>query len=144
MGESEQVNLVVSELENNEWYFDIIHYLKNLSCPNHLVNYKRRALRLKAMKYCLTENGLGWKDLNGVLLRCVNQEEAGKLLKELHSGFCGGHFAAHTTSHKILRAGYYWLTLFFDTHRYVRSCQPCRYFSGKPKLPTQPLKPVVV
>jgi hypothetical protein len=96
------------------------------------------------MKYCFTENGLGRKDPNGVLLRCVNQKEVEKLLKELHSGFCGGHFAARTTTHKILRDGYYWPSLFSDTHRYVRSCQPCQNFFGKHKLPTQPLKPVVV
>ena len=144
LGESEQINLVVSELEHDEWYSDIIYYLKNLSCPDHLVDYKRRALRLKAMEYYLTENGLGWKHPHGVLLRCVNQEEAGKLLKELHSRLCGGHFATHTTAHKILRDGYYWPTLFFNTHRYARSCQPCQYFSSKPKLPAQPLKPVVV
>jgi hypothetical protein len=59
MGESEQINVVVSELEHNEWYSNISHYLKNLSCPNHLVEYKRRDLRLKDMKYYLTENGLG-------------------------------------------------------------------------------------
>jgi hypothetical protein len=116
LGESEQINVVVSELEHDEWYSDIIYYLKNLSCPDHLVDYKIRALRLKAMKYCLTKDGLGWKYLDGVLLRCVNQEEAEKLLKELHSGFCGGHFAACTTSHKILRDGYYWPSLFSDTH----------------------------
>ena len=63
--------MVVSELEHDEWYSDIIYYLKNLSCPDHLVDYKRRALRLKAMKYCLTEDGLSWKDPNGFLLRCV-------------------------------------------------------------------------
>jgi hypothetical protein len=96
------------------------------------------------MKYGLTKNGLGWKDPDGVLLRCVNQEEANELLKELHSGHCGGHFATCTTAHKILRDGYCWPTLFIDTHRYVRSCQPCQYFTGKPKLPAQPLKPVVV
>jgi hypothetical protein len=96
MGEIEQVNVVVNELENDEWYSNIIHYLKNLSCPNHLVDYKRRDLRLKAMKYYLTENGLGWKNPDGILLRCVNQEEARKLLKELHTGICGGHFAART------------------------------------------------
>jgi transposase InsO family protein len=144
MGESEQINKVVSELEHDEWYSDVIYYLKNLSCPDHLVDYKRRALRLKAMKYCLTKSGLGWKDPDGVLLRCVNQEEAEKLLKELRSGFCGGHFAARTTTHKILRVGYYWSTLFSDTHRYVRSCQPCQYFTGKPRPPAQPLKPIVV
>jgi len=102
-------------LEHEEWYFNIFFYLKNLLCLDHLVDYKRSDLRLKAMKYCLTENCLGWKDPDGVLLRCANQEEAKKLLKELHSGFCGGHFVAHTTTHKILRARYYWTTLFYDT-----------------------------
>jgi hypothetical protein len=72
---------VVNDLEHDEWYSDIIYYLHNLSCPDHLVDYKRRDLRLKAMKYCPIENGLGWKDPDGVLLRCVNQEEAEKLLK---------------------------------------------------------------
>jgi hypothetical protein len=144
MGHNEQINVVVSELEHDEWYSDIIYYLNNLSCPDHLVDYKRRALRLKAMKYCLTENGLGWKDPVGVLLRCVNREEANKLLKELHSGHCGGNFIARTNAHKILRAGYYWPTLFVDTHRYVRSCQPCQYFTGKQNLPAQPFKHVVV
>jgi hypothetical protein len=125
MGESEQINVMISELEHDEWYSDIVYYLKNLSCPNHLVDYKRRALRLKAMKYCLTEDGLGWRNPDGVILRCVNKEEAKKLLEELHSGYCGGHFAARTTAHKILRVGYYWPTLFSDTHQHVRSCQPC-------------------
>jgi hypothetical protein len=59
MGESEQINVIVSELEHDEWYSDIIYYLKNLSCPDHIIDYKRRALRLKDMKYCLTKNGLG-------------------------------------------------------------------------------------
>jgi hypothetical protein len=144
MGESEEVNIMISELEHDEWYSNIIYYLKNLSCPDHLVDYKRRALRLRAMKYYLTEDGLWWRNPDGVILRCVNKEEAKKILEELHSGYCGGHFAAHTTAHEILGAGYYWPTLFSDTHQHVRSCQPCQYFSGKPKLPAQPLKPVVL
>jgi hypothetical protein len=43
MGENEQVNVIVSELEHDEWYADIIYYLKNLSCPDHLVDHKKRA-----------------------------------------------------------------------------------------------------
>ena len=70
---SEQVNVVTSELEHDEWYSDIVYYLNNLSCPDHLVDYKRMDLRLKGIKYCLTEDGLGWKNPNGVLLRCVNR-----------------------------------------------------------------------
>jgi hypothetical protein len=84
----------VSEIEHDEWYSDIIYYLKNLSCLDHLVDHKRRALRLKAMKYCLTQDGLGWKNLDGIILRCVNEGEADRLVKEFHSRYCGGHFAA--------------------------------------------------
>jgi hypothetical protein len=131
-------------LEHDDWYSDIVYYLKNLSCPDHLVDHKRRDLRLKSMKYCLIEDGLGWKNPDGIILRCVNKEEAKKILKELHSGYCGGHFVSCTTAHKILRAVYYWPTLFLDTYQHVRSCQPCQYFTGKSKLPAQPLKPVVV
>jgi hypothetical protein len=117
MGKNDQVNVVMSELEHNECYFDIIYYLKNLSCLDHLVDHEIRALRLKAMKYCLTQDDLGWKNLDGVILRCVNKDESGMMIKELHFGHCGYHFSAH----EILRDGYYWPTFFTDTYRYSRS-----------------------
>jgi len=121
MGGNEQVNMIMSELENDEWYAEIIYYLKNLSCPNHLVDHKNMALELKAMKYCLTQDGLGWKNLDGIILICVNKDEVDWLIKELHLGYCRGHFTSPTTTHKILRVGYYRPTLFIDTHRYVKS-----------------------
>jgi hypothetical protein len=105
MGENEQINVMVSALEHDQWYSDIIYYLKNMSCLDHLVDYKRRSLRLKAMKYCLTEDELGWNNHDGVILRCVDKEEAKRLLEELNSGYCGGHFASCTTAHKILGVG---------------------------------------
>lgn len=79
MGEKEQINVVTSEIENDEWYSNIIYYLKNISCPDHLVEHKRRAIRFKAMKYCLTQDILGWRILDGVILRCVNKEDTDKL-----------------------------------------------------------------
>jgi hypothetical protein len=114
-----------------EWYLNIIYYLKNLSYPSHLVDCKRRALRLKSMRYCLIQDGLGWRNPHGIIIRFVNKEEANKLIEEFYSGYCGGHFAAHTTTHKILRVGYYWPTLFTSVHHYVRSCQPCQFFTRK-------------
>eukprot|EP00253_Pinus_taeda_P007835 PITA_07835 len=44
--------------------------------------------------------------------------EAQKVLPELHDGPVGGHFGADTISHKIIHVGYYWPTLFRDTHEY--------------------------
>jgi hypothetical protein len=116
MGENEQVNMIVSKLEQDEWYTDIIYYLKNLSCPNHLVDHKKRALKLKALKFCLTQDGLRWKNPDRIFIRCLNKDEVDRLIKELHSGYCGGHIVARTTAHKILRDGYCCPTLFTDTH----------------------------
>ena len=76
-----------------EWYKDIVYYLKILACPNHLLDYQRRALRLKASKYILTQDGLGWKNSDGIILNCVNLEESQVIIREMHAGMCGGHYA---------------------------------------------------
>ena len=43
----------------HERYKDIIYYLKNLTCPDYLVDHRWRAMRLKASKYILTQDSLG-------------------------------------------------------------------------------------
>jgi hypothetical protein len=97
----------LQKLEQHQWYLDIIFFLSNLTCPSHLISHKRRALRMKAAKYCIIQDGLGWRKPDGLIPRCVNELESKRLLVDFHSGFCGGHFEAKTTAHKILRAGYY-------------------------------------
>jgi hypothetical protein len=107
------------------WYKDIIYFLQKLRPPDSLQRNKARALKLQAVRYCLIDQVLYWKDLLGVLLKCMDPREVDKIMVEFHSGLCGGHPSWKTTSHKILRAGYYWPTLFVDVHRRVRACIPC-------------------
>ena len=61
----------------------------------------------------------------GVLLRCLEQADSIRVLKELHEGSAGGHFGGETTAHKILRVGYYWPTLFRDAYAVARKCPKC-------------------
>jgi hypothetical protein len=86
---------------------DIIFYLKNLTCPSHLVGHKKISLRLNLSKYVITKDVLGWRNPDGIILRCVDEIEDKKLVDEFHAGFCGGHYATKTTTHKILRVVYY-------------------------------------
>jgi hypothetical protein len=116
---SSQVNLLTDPFKNFDWYQDIILYLTNLSYPPNFTKTQRRSLQLHAAKYCFWQGRLGWRNPEGVILRCVDLDESKELLKELHSGVCGGHFSARTTAHKIMRTGYYWPTLFRDAHSYV-------------------------
>eukprot|EP00253_Pinus_taeda_P012042 PITA_12042 len=55
---------------------------------------------------------------------------------------CGGHLYWKLTTNKILRARFYWPTLFFDVKKYVTSCHKCQIFEGKKKLLPLPLKPI--
>ena len=60
--------------------------------------------------------------IHSVFLCCLEKEESERVLVELHAGEVGGHFGGDTTAHKVLRAGYYWPTLFKDTHALCRKC----------------------
>ena len=61
-----------------------------------------------------------------VLLRCLEKDNVEHILTELHDGPTSGHFSGETTAHKVLRASYYWPTLFKDAHIHARRCQICQ------------------
>jgi hypothetical protein len=113
------------------WYRDILYFLQELKPPNGMEKSKARALKLKAVRYCLIDQTLYWKDPLGVFLRCLDPQEAQKVTFDFHSSLCGGHHFWKTTAHKILRAGYYWPTLFPDVCREIIACTKCQKFSGK-------------
>ena len=79
---------------------------------------------------------------DSVLLRCLEKYEAEKFLQELHDRPVGGHYDGDATAHKILRVGYYWPTLFKDSHSYVRKCQVCQTAARRQNKPSLPLQPV--
>jgi hypothetical protein len=87
---------------------------------------------------------LFWINYDGVLLICLNHEDVDKVLKDLHDGCVGGHFAGNTTAHKILRVGCYWPTLFKDAHTYARNYKTCQVSAGREKRAAVPLQPVTV
>eukprot|EP00253_Pinus_taeda_P013331 PITA_13331 len=130
----------VSLNDEESLYTDIIYYLKNGYAPSYLDHTKKRALRLKAKQYQLINDILFRMNYDSVLLRCLEKSEANKVLQELHDGPVGGHYTGDATAHKILRAGYYWPTLFKDSHNYVRKCQVYETTAGGQKKPSLPLQ----
>jgi len=76
---------------NSPWYADLIFILHNLQAPLGLTKTKDRFLKLKALKYCILEGNLYWKDPGGILLNCLLKDEADKVLQEFHAEECDGH-----------------------------------------------------
>ena len=87
---------------------------------------------------------LYWKDLGGILLRFFLLEEVEEVIREFHSGDCGGHLYWKVTANKILREGLYWPNIFPDVHKKFKAFHECHIFEGKRKLSPLPLKPISV
>jgi len=126
------------------WYANLLYVLFNLNAAPRLSKTKTRFIKLKAIKFCIDDGILYWKDARGVLLKGLLKDDADKVMQEFHEGDCGGHVYWKTTANKILRVGYYWPTLFPDIHKMVITCHKCQLFEGKRKLLPLPLKPISV
>ena len=97
---------------------------------------------MKASKFCIINNVLFWKNHEGILLNFPIQDETDKVLKEFHAADRRGYLYWKSTADKILRAGFYWPSLFADVKKFVVSCHKCQIFERKRKLLPLPLKPI--
>jgi hypothetical protein len=77
-------------------------------------------------------------------LSCLIEEKEEKTIKEFHKGDCGGHHYWKTTVLKILRASFYWPSIFSNVYKEVSKCHECQIFDGKGKLESLLLKPILV
>lgn len=73
-------------------------------------------------------------------LRCVDTAEATHLMEEVHEGTCGPHMSGHTLAKKILRTGYYWITMNNDCIEFVRKCHQCQIHSDIIRAPPKELQ----
>ena len=105
-----------SETSNDDWRVEIADYLRN---PSQRVTQK---LRYKSAKYVLLDDQLYYKTVDGVLLKCLNQEEAKLLMGEVHEGICGAHQSSYKMKWIIRRAGYFWPTMLEDCFEYYKGC----------------------
>ena len=91
----------------------------------HMIDNEKRTIKLHALRYVIINGELWWTSIDGVLLKCVDKEQAIKILTKMHSGECGGHYMPKIIAHKVLRVGFWWPTLFNDIHILVRKCDAC-------------------
>ena len=59
------------------------------------------------------------------MLRCLEFEHMQWFLKELHDGTAKGNYASDNKTHKVMRFGFYWSTLFKDSHAYTCKFPVC-------------------
>ena len=104
------------------WYADIVYILQHLNPPPIILSSKARSLNFKALKYCILNGVLYWKDPGGILLNCLIEGEVEKVITNFHKGDYEGHIYWKTMTNKILKAGFYCPTLFSNVYKTINSC----------------------
>ena len=72
-------------------------------------------------------------------LRCLGNEEADYVMREVHEGICENHSGSRSLVHKLVRVEYYWPTMQKDAEAYVKACNKCQRFSNIIRQPTEEL-----
>ncbi|PNX95908.1 hypothetical protein L195_g019106 [Trifolium pratense] len=131
--------VIADGCDSKPWFYDIKRYLERQEYPENASTNDRKTLRRLASQFFLNGEVLYKRNHDMVLLRCVDRQEADLLLAEIHEGSFGTHANGHAMAKKILRAGYYWLTMEADCFRYVKTCHKCQIYADKVHVPPTPL-----
>ncbi|GKV41179.1 hypothetical protein SLEP1_g48746 [Rubroshorea leprosula] len=81
---------------------------------------------------------------DGMIRRCVPQEEVNAILSFCHDKEVGGHFGASKTTSKVLQCGFYWPSLFKDAYAYVSACDQCQRTGNISRRHEMPLTNILV
>jgi hypothetical protein len=127
----------VSQESPDAWISKIRDYLKDNFLPEDQASVER-IVRM-AKWYTVVEGDLYRHDTNGILMRCITQEEGRDLLAEIHGGECGSHSSSRTLVGKAFQHVFYWPTALQDAAELVRSCKACQFHVKQIHTPTQAL-----
>jgi hypothetical protein len=81
--------------------------------------------------------------VDGLLLKCLGDEQARVAMGEVHEGICGAHQSAYKMRWTLRRAGLYWPTTVSDCIEYQRGCEACQRFRNIQTTLASVLHPIV-
>ncbi|XP_015057597.1 uncharacterized protein LOC107003845 [Solanum pennellii] len=130
---------VEAEPDGFPWYFDIKKYLESGTYPEDATANQKKSIRRMALTFFLSREVIYRRNQNLVLLRCVDAVEAARLIEQIHAGVCGTHMSGLTLARKILRAGYFWMTMENDYCMFVQKCHKCQVHDDLIRVPPHKL-----
>ncbi|RVW58855.1 hypothetical protein CK203_101794 [Vitis vinifera] len=86
--------------------------------PAYSTAKDRRALRQLSTRFVICGDALYRRSSDGVLLLCIDRATVNRVMREVHAGVCKPHMGGHMLACKIMRAGYFWLTMETDCYQF--------------------------
>jgi hypothetical protein len=104
------------------WLAYIENYFSMGKLPQHLSSGEKQHIVKISATYSWIRRDLLCTRQDIIIIRCVWKDKMFDILRAFHDEPCGGNFDEKMTAYKVLHQGYYWLMLFKDVKKYVRSC----------------------
>jgi len=150
-------NLKYSFLRENETFLVIIssnaHQEGKLlqTLKIHINALGRTIADIKGISHLICTHMIYWDDPylfkycpDQIFRRCIPNNKVSSVIKFCHSKICGGHFSSKKTTAKILQCGFYWPTMFKDTHAFCKTCENYQKLGSISKCHMMPLNPILV
>ena len=101
----------------------IISFLQDGHLPQDVEEAKK--VRKRAARFTILNDTLYKKGFSMPYLKCVDEEEAKYILKEIHKGVCVDHAGPRSLVSKVVRIGYFRPTMQLDIRELVKRCDKC-------------------
>ena len=120
---------LIGDIEDQDelpWYYDIYQFLLCDAYPKLASAKDKRALRHLDTIFVICGDQLYRRSPDGMLLFYLDRTSANRVMREVHTGICGPHMGGHMLTRKIMRTGYFWLTMETNCRQFVRRCLECQ------------------
>jgi hypothetical protein len=128
---------------SDPWYEDIILYLQTQCFQPDISHEERRCIFHHSRRYLIIDDTLYRCGIDTVLRQCLTHEEVERILNDCYLGACGSHLSGMVTAQKILRAGYFWPSIFKDCMEAVKKWPPYQVFQNKACTHFAPMHPII-
>ena len=136
----EEVRVMPVQIAENPWIHDLKKYLETGEFPKDAERKERMSLRMLSRHFITYQEMLYKRMATGVHLRCVDKDEAQKLIEVVHKGVYRAHMNGTVLAKKIAHQGYFWLTMETDCVKFVKKCHNCQVYSDVSHLPSMELQ----
>ena len=72
---------------------------------------KARKIRNRVARFTILNDVLYKRGFSMPYLKSVDDDEAKYIWEEIHEGICGDHASPRSLMSKVIRTGYFWLTM---------------------------------
>ncbi|XP_074266835.1 uncharacterized protein LOC141590123 [Silene latifolia] len=108
------------------WYADYVNYLVSGVIPHGYDSHKKKKFFHDLKQYFWEEPCLYKSCADGIIRRCIPNEEVKPIISHCHDMPSGGHGSSRKTAARVLQCGFYWPSLFHDVASYVKGCDKCQ------------------